>query len=174
MLIEPNHELSISLQNKYSNDQRVHIIDKGVDYRNDNVNFHIPKEGHSHGNFSSHLFNSNSKTKKISTTTIDKIFYEGNFDFIDLLKLDLEGFDYYALLGARKCIAQKKIRVIQFEITRSWEHSGASPCAALRFLNNAGYEIFILRPDSLEALININDMTHFSHYCNIIAILNSA
>ena len=45
----------------------------------------------------------------------DDFMEDMNIDFIDLLKLDLEGAEYDALVGFEQALAQKKIRAIQFE-----------------------------------------------------------
>ena len=94
----------------------------------------------------------------IITSSIDDLLEEYNIQKIDFLKLDLEGFDYFALLGARRSISMGKIDIIQFEVTRCWEESGASPCAAFRFLNNSNYEIYLLKRDSLFKIKNIENI----------------
>lgn len=169
-LIEPNAGLAMSLKNRFEHDERTIIVNLGLDYRKDYIPFDVPSEGDSHGNFSSSIFSSPSEISGIETTTVDDLVNELNFESLDLLKLDLEGFDHYALLGARNSFANNKIRMVQLEVTRCWEQSGSSPCSALRFLNNAGFKIFLLKRNSLEALNNISDMTHFSLYCNFIGI----
>ena len=168
-LIDANPILIDFLKSKYQNNQKVHIIHRGVDYRSDKISFHIPDIGDPHGTFSSNMLSS-SFSNSIITSTIDELLEENNIPKIDFLKLDLEGFDYFALLGARKSIAQGKIDVIQFEITRCWEESGASPCAAFRFLKNANYQIFWLHRDSLFKIRDIENITHFSLYSNFICI----
>ena len=169
-LIEPNAVLAMSLKKRFEHDERTIIVNLGLDYRKDYIPFDVPSEGDSHGNFSSSIFSSPSEISGIETTTVDELLNELNFESLDLLKLDLEGFDHYALLGARNSFANNKIRMVQLEVTRCWEQSGSSPCSALRFLNNAGFKIFLLKRNSLEALNNISDMTHFSLYCNFIGI----
>lgn len=168
-LIDANPILVDFLKSKYQNNQKVHVIHRGIDYRSDKISFHVPDIGDPHGTFSSNMLSS-SFSNSIMTSTIDELLVENNIPKIDFLKLDLEGFDYFALLGARKSIAQGKIDVIQFEITRCWEESGASPCAAFRFLKNANYQIFWLQRDSLFKIKDIENITHFSLYSNFICI----
>lgn len=168
-LIDANPILVDFLKSKYQSNQKVHVIHRGIDYRSDKISFHVPDIGDPHGTFSSNMLLS-SFSNSIMTSTIDELLVENNIPKIDFLKLDLEGFDYFALLGARKSIAQGKIDVIQFEITRCWEESGASPCAAFRFLKNANYQIFWLQRDSLFKIKDIENITHFSLYSNFICI----
>ena len=168
-LIDANPILVDFLKSKYQNNQKVHVIHRGIDYRSDKISFHIPEIGDSHGTFSSNML-STSFSNSIITSTIDELLDENNIHKIDFLKLDLEGFDYFALLGARKSISMGKIDIIQFEVTRSWDESGASPCAAFRFLKNANYQIFWLHRNSLFKIWDIENITHFSLYSNFICI----
>ena len=168
-LIDANPTLIDLLKSKYQNNPKVHVIHRGIDYRSDKISFHIPDIGDPHGTFTSNLL-SPTRSNSIRTSTIDDLMEENNIQEIDFLKLDLEGFDYFALLGARKSIAMCKIGIIQFEITRCWEESGASPCAAFRFLNNSNYEIYLLKRDSLFKIRDIENITHFSLYSNFICI----
>ena len=169
-MVEANQILAKHLEKKFTQDTRTIIINKGLDYRSDYMTFNVPCEGDPHGNFSSSIFSSPSKLTAIKTTTIDELLKELNFQSVDLLKLDLEGFDYYALLGARNSFATNKIKMVQLEVTRCWEQSGASPCSAFRFLDNAGFRMFLLKNNGLVPLNNISDITHFSLYSNLIGI----
>ncbi|MEA1887459.1 MAG: FkbM family methyltransferase [Bacteroidota bacterium] len=51
----------------------------------------------------------------INMTTGDSVMKEYGINYIDLLKLDLEGAEYEALKGFSKAFENKQIRMIQFE-----------------------------------------------------------
>jgi FkbM family methyltransferase len=53
--------------------------------------------------------------EEIELRTIDDYCTENNIQRIDYLKVDIEGHEYQALLGAIKMIEAKKIKFIQFE-----------------------------------------------------------
>lgn len=57
----------------------------------------------------------NTNSVNIKTTTIDKFCKDKQINNIDLLKIDTEGHELEILKGASAMIAQKRIRVIQFE-----------------------------------------------------------
>jgi len=48
-------------------------------------------------------------------TTIDNFVGENQIDQIDILKIDVEGFEYEVLLGASTILSRGKIRIIQVE-----------------------------------------------------------
>ncbi len=54
-------------------------------------------------------------TTEIELTTGDEFMRQNNIKEIDLLKLDLEGADYDALVGFQKAFENQSIRMVQFE-----------------------------------------------------------
>jgi FkbM family methyltransferase len=54
-------------------------------------------------------------TEKVSIDTIDFFCVKNEIKRIDYLKLDIEGHEYKALLGAKRMLAEKRITFIQFE-----------------------------------------------------------
>lgn len=110
---------------------------------------------------------------EVNTTTLDEVLNDLKWEKIDLLKLDLEGFDHNALLGARTALEEGKISVIQFEVTRNWEVSGSSPCATFRYLIQNGFRLFLITEKGLRVLRKPMNIPHFSIYSNFCAIHES-
>jgi len=52
---------------------------------------------------------------KVRCTTLDSYLEAEGIARVDLLKIDTEGFDLAVLRGARRAIAEKRLRLIQFE-----------------------------------------------------------
>lgn len=55
------------------------------------------------------------KSETIKLDTIDNYCNKNNIEYIDFLKLDIEGHEVKALMGAHKMLSSKKIGAIQFE-----------------------------------------------------------
>ena len=55
------------------------------------------------------------RTEQVRLTTIDAFCVTEGIDRIDFLKLDIEGHEYPALVGAQRMIGEGRIRAIQFE-----------------------------------------------------------
>lgn len=58
---------------------------------------------------------SNSKTEEINQTTVDSLFNKLNCHKIDVLKIDVEGYEKNVLKGAQSCLEQKLINFIYLE-----------------------------------------------------------
>lgn len=54
-------------------------------------------------------------SEEIQIETIDGFCKENNIDRIDFLKMDVQGYEYNILLGAKEMLSRGKIKYIQFE-----------------------------------------------------------
>jgi FkbM family methyltransferase len=68
----------------------------------------------SHNNISKNIVNNN--TIKVKITTIDNIAKILNIDHIDILIMDIEGYEYSALLGCNQLLSNNQIYKIIMEI----------------------------------------------------------
>ena len=169
VLIEPNEDLNKALQSRFQDESKVTVKCFALDYRKDALplKFDNKIDTHAHLDF---WPTNESEPGLVPTLTIDELMKELKWPTIDLLKLDLEGFDHYALLGARQTLAEGKISLIQFEVTRAWEQSGCSPCATFRFLDQLGFDLYYIHLEGLKK-VKISETPHFSIYSNFCACL---
>lgn len=57
-------------------------------------------------------------TINVKTTTLDTICMNNGIDYIDFLKVDVEGFELEVFIGAARMLKAKKIGLIAFEISK--------------------------------------------------------
>jgi FkbM family methyltransferase len=64
-----------------------------------------------------HLRNADSElfTETVELRTLDSFCALEGIERIDLLKIDVEGHEYEVLLGARRMLAERRVRFVQFE-----------------------------------------------------------
>lgn len=55
------------------------------------------------------------KSEKVSIGTLDDYCAQHHVDYIDLLKIDVEGFELKVLQGAKRLLEENRVDVIQFE-----------------------------------------------------------
>lgn len=73
--------------------------------------------GDESGSSGSQIISSNTSgtTESVKVKTLDEFCTENRVKEIDLLKIDIEGYELNLLRGAKKMLAEKKIKLIQFE-----------------------------------------------------------
>lgn len=121
-LFEPGIFLRDELSVKFLNDSRFHIIDKAVADVNGEAKLFYPWEGAGTASLSS-LNNdqqsitegNNQKYEIIETIIMDDFCEQLGIHQIDFIKLDIEGYEFKALLGLHKMIKNKRVQFIQFE-----------------------------------------------------------
>ena len=61
----------------------------------------------------------------VDTITIDKFLKINQIKFVDLMKVDIDGLEYKFLKGAKKTLANNKVKIIVLEIMdkkKSFKH----------------------------------------------------
>lgn len=114
VLVEPNPRFADELRRRTSSfdQRRIVVLEVGVGQSHGQATYYEAGQSllpHSHMGNQHH----GRLKKSIQIVTIDSI--AADYGPIDFLKTDLEEFDYFALLGARKSLASS-IRFLQFEL----------------------------------------------------------
>lgn len=86
----------------------------------------------------------------VEVVSLDGYCQRHSIEHIDLIKMDIEGGEYEALLGAGQMLHRQAIGCIFLELTE-WaaERSGHSTDAIKRLLVDAGYHLFRVGPRAL-------------------------
>ena len=90
---------------------------------------------------------------------------------VHLLKMDIQGFEFHALLGAKRLLADNPEMKLLFEF---WPHglqgAGSEPLAVPRFLQERGYQLSTIADDALVPFDNsLAANLDVGFYCNVFA-----
>lgn len=109
----------------------------------------------------------------IKTTTIDKVIKEYSIDFVDFLKMDIEGHEMEALQGASQALDDKKIGAMLFEFGSGNINSRTFFIDFWDLLQTYGFKIFRITPGDklLEIKYYYEDLEYFRGVSNYIARL---
>lgn len=110
------------------------------------------------------------KSIDVEQTTIDQIFNSYNLDKVDFLKLDIEGFEYKALLGSKKILSKGLIDYIQLEYNQTWIEGGGTIKKILDLANVYSYKLYRIRRKSLLAITSYNFNLDDFFYCNLLLV----
>lgn len=92
----------------------------------------------------------------ITTTTLDTFAVESNIDQIEVLKVDVQGWEYFVFKGARRLIEEKRIHNIIFEF--EWwaeKNAGLEIGAAQQLLLDKGYQLSTIDGKSLNSPLTL-------------------
>jgi FkbM family methyltransferase len=89
--------------------------------------------------------------REVPVVTLDEELLELDFN-IDFLKVDAEGYDLKVLKGAERLLTKGRIRFVQFEYNSNWLGTGSSLRQAKTFLENLGFDLFLIRSTGLHPL----------------------
>lgn len=75
-----------------------------------------------------------------------------DLDRVDLIKMDIEGYEPLALRGMSAVLARfRPVMLVEFHPAAIRAHAGMEPEALLDSLNEQGYYLAVIRPDGLES-----------------------
>lgn len=98
----------------------------------------------------------------VPTITVDDLIRDQGIGRVDMIKIDIEGYEYFAFQGARKLLERADAPEILFEFV-DWaqELAGVSPGADQELLRSYGYQIYRYSPEKRKWLYTDNLTTGF-------------
>src|SRR6185295_8656434 len=130
-------------------EDRVKIITAAVGAHDGFVEFSSNK---SESHISSGNGNGSSNVQRVPAVTLDSVFAE---DKLDVLKIDVEGFEEMVLRGAKTLLIDPSRcpRAIFIEVhPYAWSELGVSSDSLLSFLNETGYHVKTLSGDDSQRI----------------------
>ena len=87
-------------------------------------------------------------TREVPAVTLDDHCKAHGLDHVDLIKIDVEGAEVDALLGAQHILTARAVDALLFEVSLPQVESlGRRPEEAFELLSECGYQAFSLRED---------------------------
>lgn len=87
-----------------------------------------------------HITNDSKKSQKIRVLTIDQYIQATGVEEVSLVKVDVEGFEWFVLKGASESLGSKKIKKIIFEVDDHQQRYGVKESQYTDLLENFGYK----------------------------------
>ncbi|GLI66372.1 hypothetical protein VaNZ11_010155 [Volvox africanus] len=146
------------------------------------VNFHITQAAVSNssgivrfpvnctGNVCS-LANKDQQMQEVKITTVDDQMRSRGLAYLDLLKIDTEGFDPAVLAGAYESLSSQRIGLLSFEYHRLWNRSGSTLKQCVDYLDDLGYSCYYDGPVLAKVSGNCwKDAYEIRRWSNIVCV----
>jgi len=109
-------------------------------------------------------------TEEINLSTVDNYCEENKINYIDFLKLDVEGHELSVLNGAKKLLAERKIKFIQFEFG-GCNIDSKTFFQDFYYLLNDNYKIYRILKNGLSEIKEYNEANEIFKNINFLAEL---
>lgn len=103
---------------------------------------------------------------KIKTLSIDEYCENNQIDFIDLIKIDVEGIEYLVFKGMSNLLNNGKIGIVQFEYGDTFDDAGYTLYDLYNHIKLFNYNLFYLK-DNEFVEIKEDDLSEYSKINNI-------
>lgn len=87
----------------------------------------------------------------VASTSLDDYLDSRDIRFVNLLKLDVEGFELEVLRGCQRALEHNRLGAIYFEYCEKWLRRNHEPRRLLDYLDSHDYEVCFCRIADLEA-----------------------
>ena len=144
LLLEPSASALSALQQRFNAEPRAVIVNAAAGDCAGRMSFYEePGAGETSTLVAGASLRGEARTVQVTTleTEIDRL----GWPMVDYLKIDAEGYDFHVLRGARQLFEQKRIALGQFEYGKAWAASGSTLAYALKWLQDRGYQCFLLK-----------------------------
>jgi len=110
--------------------------------------------------------------RDVVVTTIDEMLETRGLDHVDLIKMDLEGHELFALRGAARSLAARRIRAIAFEFGASNVNSRTFFRDFWVLLTGYGFDLHRIYPGGATVRVSeyYEDLEYFRGVTNYLAI----
>jgi FkbM family methyltransferase len=97
---------------------------------------------------------------EINEIRIDDFCIENNIGKVDFIKIDVDGTDYEAIIGAERLLGSNAPPIICFEVSRFWEKHGYEFNDAINYLIKYKYKLFYTarKTDEMRIINSIDDI----------------
>lgn len=148
---EPDPELGEILSHKYSVNPRVNVVQAALGERPGKVKFNMNASRPTNSlldaaeDLQSDLMRLCDPVKQVevAVTTIDEYSQKKAINRVDLIKLDLQGYDYLALQGARSTLVNVKIVLVEILFAKIYQGGGTFQ-DILDLMRECGFELHTL------------------------------
>ena len=111
------------------------------------VNLYLGRDSHNHT--PTMIAHENTDATAVSVDTLDNMSDVLGIDRIDLLKIDVEGYEARVLAGASRLLGARRIRAILCEFNEHWlSRAGSSPDHLEEIVRHAGFKEVIRYSDN--------------------------
>ena len=162
---EPVHTSLARLKERYGNSPHIELFGFGLGAESSSGTIHV--SGNSTSMSSIVHPQPGSEKQAIEIDTLDRFCASHGVDFIDILKIDVEGYESEVIAGAASMLAQEKVAFLHVETELVPSSDVFVPLSSLtEKLDPYGYELFAIYDQVPDQLRKVNRL----HFVNAVYV----
>lgn len=110
------------------------------------------------------------KTKassRLKCIKLDTFAKSEKLEFIDFLKIDVEGAEMKVLKGARHLLKEQKIKTMLLELNKNNQVFGTNNLEIINYLRRLGYKMYQIKKGKLTTLKNVDNESIINVLCKV-------
>ncbi len=104
----------------------------------------------------------NATPYEVKVSTLDLYVKEKGIKHIDFLKIDVEGYEFFVLMGAQELFKKQAIDYVQFEFSGGTIESRTFLKDFIYFFDTYGYELYRIRSKDIQKVVYNPDKERFT------------
>jgi FkbM family methyltransferase len=171
-MFEPSPTVCAALQSEFAQESRVRVVPAALSNVNGDALLFSGTSGSTQASLmprSSHQPAVGQQGVKVTALRLGDYLETQGLERVDLLKLDVEGYELAALEGLGARLTPEVVPIIQFEYGGTTLDAGVSLARLFKLLSAAGYGVAKLFPEALELRSYGPGLEHFV-YANYVAV----
>ncbi len=109
-----------------------------------------------------YAFEPNATPYEVKVSTLDLYIKEKGISHINFLKIDVEGYEFFVLKGAKELFKKRAIDYVQFEFSGGTLESRTFLKDFIGFFNTYGYELYRIRAKDIQKVVYAPDKERFT------------
>lgn len=166
-IFEPNNQNFSSLEVAFSTDENIKLINKGVGEMSTISTYFDLKGNDSIRPMSGFVKREVYDNYEYDTIELDVISldeYEFDEEFLDFVKIDVEGYEFDVLKGMKKLLSESKVKFIQFEYGGTYLDADIKLNELIDFLSDYEYKVYSFNGNEFTHLINFDDNYQYDNF----------
>lgn len=142
LAVEPQTRLQSVLHENFRLNQlnNVQLVQSAISDSARTAQFHLSPDLNSGSSGLARATNYHVPTQEVHTTTLAQLLKDARIERVDLMKMDIEGFEYEAILGSPDLLRSGAIRAIALELHhQAIKNRGLAPENIIELLKSCGY-----------------------------------
>ena len=169
LLVEPGHNAVAALQAVFKGRTGIEILKAAASDEPGTLTFFEDPGAGEGSSLLASAARTDASPHTVPVICLDDVLDQRNWDTVDFVKIDAEGYDARVIAGLSGRIESGRIGVIQFEYNAQWAQAGSTLWPVLDHFSNCKYKMWLVRSDGLYPF-DYNKWGEFYRHANFLAV----